>query len=185
MGYKNKWQKLSTKQLYNNPWIEVHEDQVINPSGGNGIYGRVMFKNTAIGIIPLDADDNTWLVGQWRYTLNEYSWEIPMGGGPKNEDTLASAKRELKEETGLLASKWQNLGKVHTSNSVTNETGYIYLAQDLEQSTTEFDETEDIQIKKMPFAEAVEWVMNGKITDAISICGILKLNALMRQQKAT
>ena len=93
---KNPWQKLSGKLIYENPWIRVEEDQVINPTGGRGIYGKVHFKNKAIGIIPLDEHQNTWLVGQYRYALDEYSWEIPMGGGPIAQDILVSAQRELK-----------------------------------------------------------------------------------------
>ena len=170
----NPWKQLSTREIYQNPWIEIHEDQVINPRGGKGIYGKVVFKNKAIGIIPLDEQQNTWLVGQYRYTLSEYSWEIPMGGGDRHTDPLESARRELKEETGLSAEQWTRIMRLHTSNSVTDEEGFIYLAQELEAGETEFDETEDLAIRKLPFAEAVEMVMEGKITDAISIAGILK-----------
>jgi 8-oxo-dGTP pyrophosphatase MutT (NUDIX family) len=170
----NPWKQLSTREIYQNPWIEIHEDQVINPRGGKGIYGKVVFKNKAIGIIPLDEQQNTWLVGQYRYTLSEYSWEIPMGGGDRHTHPLESARRELKEETGLSAGQWTRIMRLHTSNSVTDEEGFIYLAQELEVGETEFDETEDLAIRKLPFAEAVEMVMEGKITDAISIAGILK-----------
>lgn len=171
----NPWQRLSRKEIYNNPWIIVYEDQVINPRGGQGIYGQVSFKNKAIGIIPIDEDLNTWLVGQYRYTLHEYSWEIPMGGGDARIDPLESARRELKEETGLSAQRWQNIMRIHTSNSVTDEEGFIFLAQDLAQGATEFDETEDLAIKKVRLSEAVNMVMHGKITDAISIAGLLKV----------
>jgi len=171
----NPWKQISTKEVYQNPWIEVHEDQVINPKGGQNIYGKVIFKNKAIGIIPIDQEGNTWLVGQHRYTLDEYSWEIPMGGGDRNQDPLESAKRELKEETGLIAKDWSLLMRIHTSNSVTDEEGFTYIARNLEQGETEFDETEDLAIRKLPLAEAVQWVMDGKITDAISISGLLKV----------
>ena len=122
----NPWQTLNSKQVYNNQWIQVQEHTVINPNGGRGIYGKVLFKNRAIGIIPLDSDGNTWLVGQYRYTVNEYSWEIPMGGGPLDQDILTSAQRELKEETGLTAAKWTNIMRIHTSNSATDEEGFIF-----------------------------------------------------------
>ena len=127
-----------------------------------------------MGIIPIDQDGNTWLIGQFRYTLDEYAWEIPMGGGPLEEDKLESAKRELKEETGLRAEKWTEIMKIHTSNSVTDEVGYVYLAEDLTQGEAEFEETEVLKIKKLPFSTVVEMVMNGEITDGISIAGILK-----------
>lgn len=176
---KNPWQTLSSKPVYQNPWIALREDQVLNPKGGNGIYGVVSFKNKALGIIPLDNENNTWLVGQYRYALNEYSWEIPMGGGPVEKDRLESAKRELKEETGFTAGKWTEIARIHTSNSVTDEEGFVYLAQELTAGETEFEETEDLQIKKLPLAEAVEMVMRNEITDSISIAGILKAARLL------
>jgi 8-oxo-dGTP pyrophosphatase MutT (NUDIX family) len=176
---KNPWTTLATKPVYKNPWISVREDQVINPKGGNGIYGVVSFKNKAIGIIPLDEENNTYLIGQYRYSLNEYSWEIPMGGGPVDQDILESAKRELKEETGFTAEKWTKVCRLHTSNSVTDEEGFVFLAQELTAGETEFEETEDLQIKKLPFPEAVEMVMRDEITDAISVAGILKVARLL------
>ena len=125
--------------------------------------------------IPIDAEQNTWLVGQYRYTLNEYSWEIPMGGVPLSEDTLEGAKRELQEETGLTAQKWTRLFRIHTSNSVTDEYGYVYLAEKLEQGETDWDETEELLIKKMPLKEAISLVEAGKITDSLSISGLLMI----------
>lgn len=171
---KNPWTTLSTQPIYQNHWISLREDQVINPKGGRGIYGVVSFKNKALGIIPIDADNNTWLVGQYRYALNEYSWEIPMGGGLLENSRLDAAKRELKEETGFTAAKWTEIARLHTSNSVTDEEGFVYLAQDLTAGETEFEETEDLQLKKVPLAEAVEMVMRNEITDAISVAGLLK-----------
>lgn len=171
---KNPWKTINRKQVYDNPWIQVEEHAVINPAGNNGIYGKVSFKNYAIGIVPVDEDGNTWLVGQFRYTLDSYSWEIPMGGGPLELDILDSAKRELKEETGLSAMKWKSIMKIFTSNSVTDEEGYVFLAEELSQGDTAFEETEQLQIKKLPLTEAVQLVMDGEITDAISIAGILK-----------
>ena len=176
--YGNPWKTLETKFVYENPWIKVQEDQVINPKGGNGIYGKVSFKNKAIGIIPIDDDGNTWLVGQYRYTVGEYSWEIPMGGGPAHLSILESAQRELREETGLIASKWENIMRIHTSNSVTNEEGFVFLAEGLTQGETEHEDTEDLKIKKLPFKEVLRLVMDQTITDAISIAGIFKVAVL-------
>ncbi len=171
---QNPWTCKSSKKVYENPWITVIEDEVARPNKTKGIYGKVHFKNKAVGIIPLDEELNTWLVGQYRYTLNEYSWEIPMGGSLLPEDTLAGAKRELKEETGLTAEKWTNILTIHTSNSVTDEFGYVFLAQGLTQGEMDWDETEELQIRKLPLAEALEMVMENKITDSLSIAGILK-----------
>lgn len=179
----NSWVSLSSEIKYDNPWIELSEYQVLNPSGNKGIYGVVRFKNLAIGILPLDGDRNTWLVGQWRFPLKEYSWEIPEGGGPLGIDPLESAKRELKEETGLIAKKYMELGRIHTSNSVCDESGILYLAQDLELTESEPEENEDLVVKKIPFIEAYQMVMDGRITDSLSMTAILKVKILLDQGK--
>lgn len=173
---KNPWTTLSGEQKYDNPWITVTEYQVINPSGGHGIYGKVHFKNKAIGVIPVDDAGNTWLVGQYRYTVDEFQWEIPEGGAPLNEPPLQAAQRELKEETGLSAKKWSVLNRLHTSNSVTNEEGFIFLAEDLEEGKNQLEETEaDLQVRKLPLAEALAMVHRGEITDSMSMIGLLTL----------
>ncbi len=177
---KNPWTTLSSKTIYSNPWIEVEESQVTTPAGKPGIYGKVHFKNVAVGVIPLDENNNTWLVGQYRYTLNEWSWEIPEGGSPENELPLETAKRELKEETGILAAHWEEFMKIHTSNSVCDEVGFLFIAKGLTIGVPEFESTEaDMKIKKLPFSEAVEMVMNGNITDGLSVAGILKVARLL------
>jgi 8-oxo-dGTP pyrophosphatase MutT (NUDIX family) len=175
----NPWQTLSTEVKYQNPWISVREDQVLNPGGGRGIYGVVSMKNKALGIVPVDADGNTWLVGQYRYPLNEYSWEIPMGGGLIELDILESAQRELKEETGLTAARWTRIARLHTSNSVTDEEGFVYLAEDLTQGEVDPEETEDLRIWKLPLAEAIQMVVDDRITDGISVAGLLKAEKVL------
>ncbi|HEY5691455.1 MAG TPA: NUDIX hydrolase [Cyclobacteriaceae bacterium] len=176
---KNLWKTILIKEVYENSWIKLDEHQVINPSGGKGIYGKVHFKNKAIGIIPLDKENNTWIVGQHRYTLNEWSWEIPEGGGPLEIDTLTSAKRELSEETGLIAKKWTEIARVHLSNSVSNEVGYVFLAEELAQGNTKLDDTEaDMIVKKLPYAEVLQMVEHGEITDSLSVIGVLRLARL-------
>tara|TARA_B100000965_G_scaffold132954_1_gene110801 strand:+ start:303 stop:911 length:609 start_codon:yes stop_codon:yes gene_type:complete len=171
---KSPWKTLGEKLIYENQWIRLNEYQVINPSGKPGIYGKVSFKGRAVGVIPVDGEGNTWLVGQYRYTLSEYSWEIPMGAVPFTESYEEGALRELKEETGLIAQKLEFLCKIHTSNSVTDELGMVFVATELSQGETQFDETEDIAIKKLSVKEAVEWVMDGRITDSLSVGGLLK-----------
>ena len=173
------WKKLSSKKIYDNPWITVVEDQVINPGGGQSQYGVVHFKNKAIAIVPLDNDGNTWLVGQERYTLGAYSWELPMGGAVDGEEPIEAARRELKEETGLTASRWSQILRLHVSNSITDEEGFVFIAQDLEEGEPDFDETEDLQIKKLPLAEAVAMIGRGEITDAISVAAILSVVTLV------
>ena len=176
---KNPWKILGEKPIYDNKWINVTEYDVINPSGGKGIYGKVHFKNYAIGIVPLDEYLNTYLVGQYRFTLNEYSWEIPEGGGPLETEPLDSAKKELLEETGLIAQDWTVLLKMHLSNSVSDEYSIIYLARQLEQHTAMPEETEQLVVKKIPFEEAWEMVVKGKITDAMSIAAIQKVKWML------
>lgn len=177
---KNPWTTLSSKSMYSNPWIEVEESQVITPAGKPGIYGKVHFKNTAVGIIPLDENQNTWIVGQYRYTINEWSWEIPEGGSPENESPLETAKRELKEETGIEASYWEEIMKIHTSNSVCDEVGYLFVAKGLTQGNPEFESTEaDMKIQKLPLRTVLEMVMEGKITDSLSVAGIFKVARIL------
>jgi 8-oxo-dGTP pyrophosphatase MutT (NUDIX family) len=171
---QNPWTTLSGESKYDNKWINVTEYQVLNPSGGKGIYGKVHMKNKAIGVIALDENFNIWLVGQYRYTLEEFSWEIPEGGGPLDEAPLEAAKRELKEETGITAKKWTKLMRIHLSNSVTDEEGFVFLAEDLAFGENELEETEsDLKTWKLPLKEAVEKVMRSEITDSMSIAGLL------------
>ncbi len=177
----NPWKTLSSEEKYNNNWITVTEHQVINPSGGKGIYGEVHFKNLAIGVLPLDDEHNTWLVGQYRYPLKAYSWEIPEGGGPLGTNPELSAKRELAEETGVVASKLTEIQRMHLSNSVSDELAIIYLAQDLQLGEAAPEETEDLQLIKVPFTKAVEMVMNGEITDSMSVAPILKVHLMIQK----
>ncbi len=179
---KNPWQTLKSEVKFETPWITVTKHDVLNPAGKPGLYGSVSFKNLAIGILPLDKDLNTWLVGQWRYPLNKYSWEIIEGGGPHGVNPIASAKRELKEEAGIIANKYTLLCNMHTSNSVTDEYCFIYLAQELEIANAEPEETEDLQIKKLPFKKAYDMVMNGEITDSLSMVAILKTKILLDER---
>lgn len=176
---ENPWKTLKITAVYENPWIRLEHHDVLNPAGNEGVYGKVHFKNRAMAIVPIDQDGNTWLIGQYRYALDEYAWEIPMGGGPIDLDMLDSAKRELREETGLSAEKWTQIMRIHMSNSVTDEEGIVYLAEELSQGETEFEETEILQVKKLPFAAALEMVMEGQITDSISVAAILKVARIL------
>lgn len=174
------WKRLSRDTIYDNPWITVTHETVKTPAGCDGIYGKIHFKNRAIGIIPIDSQGNTVLVGQHRYTLDEYSWEIPMGGGPLEEPPLVSAQRELREETGLHGGDWRQLFKLHTSNSVTDEEGYVFLARNLQTGPAQPEPSEsDLSVKHLPFDEAVAMIDRGEITDVISIAGLLAVARLL------
>lgn len=176
---ENPWQTINSEVKYNNPWIKITEHKTINADGGDGIYGVVHYKNIAIGIIPLDQDYNTWLVGQYRYPLNQYSWEICEGGGLHHIDVLESAQRELMEELGIKAGDWVKLLDMHLSNSVSDEVGVVFIAKDLSFHESEPEEGEVLQVKKLPFNEVYEMVMNGEITDSLSVSGILKTKLLI------
>jgi 8-oxo-dGTP pyrophosphatase MutT (NUDIX family) len=175
----NPWKILGEKKIYENPWIQLTEFDVINPSGGKGIYGKVHFNGIATGALPLDEDLNTYLVGQYRFTVDQYSWEIPEGGGAFGVDPVESAKRELLEETGLVAEEWSPLVEMHLSNSVTDEYAIIYLARKLSQHTASPEETEQLQVKKIPFEEAYQMVERGEIMDSMSVAAILKVKLML------
>jgi 8-oxo-dGTP pyrophosphatase MutT (NUDIX family) len=176
---KNPWTVRKEEVKYENPWIRVIEYDVLNPSGKEGIYGKVHFKNRAIGVVPLDEHLNTWLVGQYRFVLNSYSWELPEGGGQLHTDPLEAAKRELKEETGLVAEEWHPLLRMHLSNSVSDELSIVYLARKIREGNPEPEETEQLNIKKIPFEQVYQLVERGEITDAITVAAILKVKLML------
>jgi len=176
---ENPWQTLSEQNIYKNPWIEVTEYQVINPSGNEGIYGVVSYKNQAVGVVPYEAG-YIWMVGQYRYPLKKYSWEIPEGGGPAGESPLVTAQRELQEETGFTAAHYVPLLEMHLSNSVSDEWGIVYLATELTRGEAMPEETEELDVKKMVLEEVYELVEQRIITDSLTVAAVYKL-MLMKQ----
>lgn len=176
----NPWKTISEETAYENAWIKVEHHQVINPAGNPGIYGKVHFKNIAVSIVAIDSEGYTYLVGQYRYILNGYSWEIPEGGCSieSGESTLEAAKRELLEETGLVASTWTVLGEVYLSNSVSDEKAVMYMAQNLSQHQASPEETEALTLRKLPLTDAIEMAKKGEISDALSVLTLLKIPAL-------
>ena len=174
----NPWQILDCSLKYDNPWIRVEEFSVINPAGNPGIYGTVHFKNRAVAIVPLFENGDTLLVGQFRFPLKEYHWELPMGGAPDDEDPLACAKRELQEETGYSARQWQTLSRLHLSNSITQEEGFAFVARDLVAGEAAPEETEQLAVKRIAFEDALAQAMNGEITDAMTVCALFKVRLM-------
>ena len=170
---ENPWRTLRSSLRYDNPWISVTHHDVVNPSGNDGIYGVVHFKNRAIGVLALEDDGSTYLVGQYRYALQAYSWEIPEGGGPHDENPLEAAKRELLEETGLRAREWRQILRLHLSNSVSDEESIVYLATGLEQGEASPEETERLALRRLPFTDVLEMVQRGEITDSITVAAVL------------
>ena len=170
---RNPWKTLSSTEVYQNPWIVVREDRVIRPDGKDGIYGVVEFQNQAVGVIAYD-EGHIYLVGQFRYPLNSYSWEIPEGGCPEGEDSLAAAKRELREETGITASSWKLMGRAHLSNSVSDEEAVWFLATGLSHHEPRPEGTEELMVRRIRIEDALKMVLAGEITDAISMLAILQ-----------
>ena len=177
--FENPWEQVSARVVYENPWILVREDEVVRPDGLPGIYGVVHFKNVAVGILAV-SEESLYLVGQFRYPLGVYSWEIPEGGCPEGEDPLEAARRELEEETGLRARRWTRMGEAHLSNSVSDELAVWFLAEGLEQGEHRPEGTERLLVRRVSLGEAREMVGSGKITDALSILAIQQL--LLRRQ---
>ncbi|MCS7189568.1 MAG: NUDIX hydrolase [Bacteroidia bacterium] len=182
---ENPWKTLATRAVYENPWIALREDKVITPGGKEGIYGVIHYKHIALGAIPIDEEGYTYLVGQYRYPLQQYSWEIPEGGGKLGCDPLQEIQRELLEETGLLARHWQLLLRMHLSNSVSDEEALVYLAWGLSQQPPNPDHTEKLRIWRLPLIEAIELVHAGKITDSLSVAALLRMECLLHRKALT
>jgi 8-oxo-dGTP pyrophosphatase MutT (NUDIX family) len=178
---KNPWTVLSQKTVYENAWIRVEHRDVLSPAGSPGVYGTVHFKNYATGVVPIDEKGNVILVGQYRFPLGAYSWEIPEGGGHREIPVLESVQRELREECGLVAGSWTEILEMDLSNSVTDERCWLFLACDLSEAPGQPDETEQIQVARIPFWEAVARIKRGEIRDAMSVAALLRV-ALMAIQ---
>jgi len=177
----NPWKIIDQQIVYDNPWISLIHHNVVTPGGANGIYGKVHFKNIAIGIVAVDAQMDTYLVGQYRFPIEQYSWEIPEGGCPAGEDPLVAAQRELLEETGLKAMHWQLVGQAYLSNSVSDELSMFYLATGLTQHEAEPEETEQLLLRKVPLQAAFDMIDNGLITDGLAILALQRVQLLLLQ----
>lgn len=179
----NPWKTTSSRVAYENAWIRVREDQVVRPDGKPGIYGVVEIR-PSVGVVAVNERDEVALVGQWRYSVHRYSWEIPRGGSdPGETDMLCVAKRELAEEAGLIAEEWEALGSVDVCNGVSDDVQSLYLATELMPTATRLDPEEDIVTEWRPFDEAVRMVMDGRITEVCSVAAILKVAVLRNSRK--
>ncbi len=173
---RNPWTTLGSREVYANPWIRVREDQVLKPNGAPGIYGVVEYRHRAVGVVPIDDENHIWLVGQYRYTQNRYEWEIPEGGCPEGESLEDCARRELLEETGLVAGHLEPLLlDLQLSNSVSNETAHLFIARQLTQTPPRPEDTEELAIRRLPLAEAIAMAAAGEIRDAMSVIALLAL----------
>lgn len=183
LPYKNEnpWIVTKTEEIYDTPWIKLVRHEVIHPSGNPGVYSVTHFKNLAIGVLPLDEDNNTWLVGQYRFPLNKYSWEIPEGGGALDIPPVESAKRELKEETGISAKEFIEIQRMHLSNSATDELAILYVAKGLSFGDAQPEESEELNCVKIPFDEVYKKVLSGEITDSLTVVAVLKVKLMMQE----
>ena len=173
----NPWQHLSSTTCYQNAWMTVREDAVVAPDGNRSVYGVVSPTNVALGVVPIDQQGYTWLVGQYRYPLDCYSWEIPEGGGNPELDNASEAARELREETGLVAATMEHLMTLHTSNCFTSEQAHIFVARDLTMGQAQPDPSEKLQVCRLPLQSAIELARCGVITDGMSVAALLRLAA--------
>jgi 8-oxo-dGTP pyrophosphatase MutT (NUDIX family) len=179
-----KWKIRQSTQVYDNPWISVVHHDVVNPSGQAGIYGKVHYKNLAVGVIPYDEKTGfLYLVRQHRFVLKATSLEIPEGGSPIGNDPLNDAKRELKEETGIKARRWEKLLEMHLSNSVSDEKAIVYLATGLTFGTPCPEDTEDLRVERMRWQKAYELVLKGKITDSMTVAALLRFKILQMEKE--
>ena len=177
------WSVASRREVYDNRWIEVTHHEVVTPSGTPGIYGTVHYKNLALGVLPIDREGNTYLVGQYRFALREYSWEIPEGGGALDGDPLQSIARELREETGLRAERWHKLLECDLSNSVSDERAMVFLAWDLSQGEASPEPSEELVVRKVPLKQAFRMADAGEIRDAISLLALQAVERLLLKGK--
>lgn len=170
-----RWQPRNARVIHSSPWIEVELSEPIAPTGCVAQYGMVRFRNRAMGMVPLHEDGTVTLVGQMRYAFDAWSWEIPEGGVPHHEDPMEGARRELREETGLEAASFVEILRLDLSNSVSDEVGIIYLATGLTPGETEWDETENLEIVRVPFKDVLEAVIKGQIRDSLTVAAVLRV----------
>ena len=179
MTKRGPWTTLNEELRYETPWIAVSHHDILDPSGTQGIYGTIHFKNIAIGIVPLDEELNTWIVGQYRYPIQAYSWEIPEGGGKRDIPPIDSAKRELREEVGIEASRWSEVLRMDLSNSASDEHAVIFVAQGLTFHAPQPDHDEELEQRKLPFAELFQMVMRGEVRDSLTVAAVMKVQLMI------
>ncbi len=175
----NPYAVLERKALYDSPWLRLREDRFRHRRGRAGHYAVCGFKRSACGVLALDAEDRVILVGQWRYPLEQYSWEIPEGGGEEHESPFAAIRRELAEEADLEADSWEPLAHFHPSNSSTDEEAFLFLATDLHSAggIHHAEEDEELAIHRETFQQCLQRVLSGEISDGLSVVALLTLNA--------
>jgi len=170
----NPWSVTARYVPFKNDWLHIEKNDVIRPDGGAGEYTVVRLRRLAVGVLPIEPDGGVHLVGQWRFPLARYSWEIPEGGGEPGEAPLACAKRELEEETGLRAANWAPILEMDLSNSVTDEAGIVFLATGLQPGQKQPEATEVLRHRRAPFIDVLARVIDGRIRDSLTVAAMLR-----------
>ena len=170
----NPWRVKSVTTAFENPWFRVEAHHVVHPGGADGVYGVIRMRRVAVGVLPIDDDGMVWLVGQWRFPLGRYSWEMPEGGSDPNEAAVECATRELAEETGLRAGRLEPILELDLSNSVSDERAVMFLATDLQEGDAAPEPTEVLQRRKAPFRDVLDRAVKGQIRDSMTVAALLR-----------
>lgn len=170
----NPWIVKGVTHAFENDWFRIDEHDVIRPDGEKGYYGVIRIRRLAVGVLPIDADGRVHLVGQWRFPLARYSWEMPEGGAEPGEDARACAERELAEETGLRAAGWMQVLEMDLSNSLTDERAVMFIATGLRAGEAAPDETEVLKTRSAHFLDVLARVADGRIRDAMTVATVLR-----------
>lgn len=173
-GERNPWIVTHQETVFDNPWLQLQHHAVIHPGGRKGRYDVVRIKRLAVGVLPIEPDGSVHLVGQWRFPLNRYSWEMPEGGADPGEDALACARRELQEETGLLAANMEEILQMDLSNSVTDEQAVLFLATGLTPGPAAPEDTEVLAARAAPFMALLDAVVHGRVRDSMTVAAVLR-----------
>lgn len=165
-----RWKITDRKEVYASPWISVHHNDVIAPTGAETIYGSIHFKNMAIGILPIDETGHTWIVGQARFCFDAFTWELPQGGGARDVPAIETARRELSEECNLAAEHFIPLYEgVQVSNCVSDELAHAFIAYGLSERPGQLDDTEELTVRRLPISEVFDMIDRGEIKDMFTI----------------
>ena len=170
----NPWRVKSVATAFENPWFRVEEHDVVHPGGADGVYGVVRMRRVAVGVLPIDAEGMVHLVGQWRFPLGRYSWEMPEGGADPGEAAIDCARRELAEETGLRAGRLESILELDLSNSVSDERAVMFLATDLQEGEAAPEPTEVLRRRRAPFRDVLDRAVGGKIRDSMTVAALLR-----------
>jgi 8-oxo-dGTP pyrophosphatase MutT (NUDIX family) len=172
----NPWVVTAQKRGFENDWFVIDEHEAINPAGKPARYDVIRPRRLAVGVVPLEADGSVHLIGQWRFPLKRYSWEIPEGGAEFGEDAESGVRRELAEEAGVSAGRLVKILEMDLSNSLTDESCVLFLATDLSPAAGEPDDVEVLRRRTAPFGEVLARIQDGRIRDSLTVAAMLRVH---------